>query len=252
MATLDGLIKMKGQIGDLTFFKDKTGKYQVRMKGGVSAERIATDPRFQRTRENGVEFGRAVAASKKLRLQLRKLFEQNVDSKISQRLSSRMSHVIKADTSGLRGERVVLAQNLPMLVGLECNMATTLALVFYGSLGYSYDRAVGQGTLSTGAFDPRNTIAKLEGATHVRLTMALQEYSADTEDQPMVMVQSEYIDVKSATAAQVDMTAALVPDPSKAVLMLVGIGYYQEVNGAFYPLANGLYNALTIVAVDAG
>ncbi|WP_164112076.1 MULTISPECIES: hypothetical protein [Sphingobacterium] len=250
MARLEGLLKMKGQIGDLTFFKTKDGSYQVRMKGGVSAERIATDPRFQRTRENGMEFGRANMATKKMREQLRELFDQNVDSKIWHRLSSRLSKIIKADAANLRGERMVLAENLPMLVGVECNAAATLAMVYYGKLTYAYDRATGEGTLSTGSFEPRNKIAKLEGATHARFTLAVLEFSADSEDLPAVIEESPYIDVTTIALEQVDLTAALVADPAKAVIVLVGISYYQEVNGAYYPLANGLYNALTFAAVD--
>ncbi|MCY4778557.1 hypothetical protein ORI89_02765 [Sphingobacterium sp. UT-1RO-CII-1] len=250
MARLEGLIKMKGQIGDLTFFKTRDGSYQVRMKGGVSAERIATDPRFQRTRENGAEFGRAASASKKLRDQLRDLFEQNVDNRISQRLSSRFSAVVKADSLNERGERRVLAENLPMLNGLECNKTASLTSIFYGKLQYAYDRASGEGTLATGQFSPRNKIAMLQGATHVRFTLALQEFDADSEDQPIVMESSPYIDVSLMAEQQVALLAELIADPSKAVIVLVGIGYFQEVNNAYYPLANGLYNALTFAEVD--
>jgi len=38
------------------------------LKGGVSADRIQNDPAFQRTRENGEEFGRAGAADKLIRM----------------------------------------------------------------------------------------------------------------------------------------------------------------------------------------
>lgn len=243
---------MNGQIGDLTFFKNKTGSYQVRMKGGVSADRIATDPRFQRTRENGAEFGRAATAAKKLRDQLRELFEQNVDTRISQRLSSRMSTVVKADAVNIRGERSVLAENLPLLVGLECNLASALGMIYYGKLEYAYDRATGEATLATGLFDAKKRIAKLEGATHVKMTLALLEFSADTEDQPVVIQHSDFIDVVSATQPEieVDLTASLIPDPAKSVLILIGISYYQLVNGGYYSLTNGAYNALTFVDVD--
>ncbi|WP_372745553.1 hypothetical protein [Lutibacter sp.] len=34
------------------------------------------------------------------------------------------------------------------------------------------------------------------------------------------------------------------------VIQILGIEFYQEVNGAMYPLKNGSYNALAIVKVD--
>ena len=57
MAQQSGIIPLKGTLGNITFYKSKEG-YLAREKGGVSAERIASDPAFQRTRENGAEFGR--------------------------------------------------------------------------------------------------------------------------------------------------------------------------------------------------
>jgi len=49
---------LKGPIGDISFYKSKDG-YLARSKGGVDKSRIKNDPAFQRTRENGSEFGRA-------------------------------------------------------------------------------------------------------------------------------------------------------------------------------------------------
>jgi hypothetical protein len=59
MARVESLIKLNGTIGDLSFYKSKSVGYQARMKTGVSGDRIANDPAFARTRENGSEFGRA-------------------------------------------------------------------------------------------------------------------------------------------------------------------------------------------------
>ena len=44
----------------------------ARLKGGIDKKRIATDPAFQRTRENGAEFGRAGKGGKLLRSSLDK------------------------------------------------------------------------------------------------------------------------------------------------------------------------------------
>jgi len=66
MAQQDGPIQIKGTVGNLTFYKSQDG-FMVRGKGGIEASRIAKDPAFQRTRENGAEFGRAGKAGKILR-----------------------------------------------------------------------------------------------------------------------------------------------------------------------------------------
>src|SRR3546814_8768915 len=107
MAQQEGIIKLKGKIGDLSFYKPKQ-RYQARMKGAINAKRVATDPAFQRTRENVTEFGVAVRAAKYLRNVLRKLLAQHMDSGMSNRLRSRMLRVVKADTTHSRGQRRVL------------------------------------------------------------------------------------------------------------------------------------------------
>ena len=61
MARQTGIIKLEGTIGDISFYKTRDG-HLARTKGGVGGERIQNDPAFQRTRENGQEFGRAGAA----------------------------------------------------------------------------------------------------------------------------------------------------------------------------------------------
>lgn len=55
MAKLKGILKIEGTLDELTFYKTQDG-HLVKTKGGVSADRIANDPNFQRTRENGSEF----------------------------------------------------------------------------------------------------------------------------------------------------------------------------------------------------
>jgi hypothetical protein len=66
MAKQTGIIRLKGTIGGITFYKTSDG-HLAREKGGVDASLIKNDPAFQRTRENGAEFGRAGKGGKTLR-----------------------------------------------------------------------------------------------------------------------------------------------------------------------------------------
>jgi hypothetical protein len=86
MAKQKGIFKIEGTLDDITFYKSQDG-YLVRQKGGVSAERIATDPSFQRTRENGAEFS---AAGKVLRSAFRTVLLQSGDGRMPSRLTKEM------------------------------------------------------------------------------------------------------------------------------------------------------------------
>jgi len=91
MAKQTGLIKLKGKIGDLSFYKTKDG-HLAREKGGVDAERIARDPAFIRTRENGAEFGSSASAGKLMRDALRPLIMRAADGRVTSRLTKVMMY----------------------------------------------------------------------------------------------------------------------------------------------------------------
>ncbi len=97
MARQKGIIKLKGTIGNITFYKTNDG-HLAREKGGIDAKRMATDPAFQRTHENGSEFGRAGKAGKVLRVALRLLLLNASDNRVVSRLTQSMVKVIQADT----------------------------------------------------------------------------------------------------------------------------------------------------------
>ena len=104
MARQDSIIKLNGTIDGISFYKSKDG-HLARKAGGVSKARIASDPAFIRTRENGSEFGRAGSAGKVLRTALRGLLQKASDSRVSSRLTAEMIRVVKADTTSDRGLR---------------------------------------------------------------------------------------------------------------------------------------------------
>src|SRR6476646_10611033 len=96
MAVQMGIIPLQGTIGNIIFYK-MGDKYFARTKGGPSSERVATDPKFQRTRENASEFGRAVTAAKLLRTAFQALVYANGDKLLARRLTSKMISVLQAD-----------------------------------------------------------------------------------------------------------------------------------------------------------
>jgi len=61
MAKQIGPNKFQGRIDNQVFYKSQDG-FLVKGKGGASADRIANDPSFARTRENYSEFSAASRA----------------------------------------------------------------------------------------------------------------------------------------------------------------------------------------------
>src|SRR5690606_21869104 len=120
MAQQESTIKLKGRVGDLTFYKNDKG-YQVRQAKGVDPARVKKDSAFIRSRENAGEFGRAVRAAKLLRHALRPLLLHRTDSTLVNRLNSRMVRILKSDGLHGRGDRVVRPENTGMLRYFDFN-----------------------------------------------------------------------------------------------------------------------------------
>ncbi|MFB9272512.1 hypothetical protein ACFFT3_11485, partial [Lutibacter litoralis] len=97
MARQNGIIKLKGTIGGISFYKTSDG-HLAREKGGVDKSRIANDPAFQRTRENGAEFGTAGKGGKLVRNAIRILLQNAKDKRVVSRLTTDLLKIVKTDS----------------------------------------------------------------------------------------------------------------------------------------------------------
>src|SRR5882762_8438242 len=120
MARQSGIVKLKGSVGDLSFYKSIDG-FVMRRAGGPDGERIKNAPQFARTRENIAEFSRAGKAGKLLRSAFKSLLKYGADGRMTSRLTKVMLMAIKADTMSNRGDRHLMAGDVMFLQGFEFN-----------------------------------------------------------------------------------------------------------------------------------
>lgn len=249
MARQKGIIKLKGTIGDITFYKTKDG-HLAREKGGVDAKRIATDPAFQRTRENGAEFGRAGKAGKTLRTALRTLLINSADSRMVSRLTQSMVKVIQADLVNDRGLRNVIDGEAELLVGFDFNitgkLGTTMFVPFVGTI----DRAAGEISVAVDPFVPANMIAAPGGTTHFKIITAGASINFETETYVTTNSETSILAWDMSPTPAINHVNVATSGSTKPLLLVVGLEFYQEVNGQMYPLKNGSYNPLSLVQVS--
>ncbi|MBC5842645.1 hypothetical protein H8R23_14620 [Flavobacterium sp. F-380] len=249
MARQTGIIKLKGTIGDITFYKTQDG-HLAREKGGIDANRIANDPAFQRTRENGAEFGRAGKAGKTLRTALRTMLLNSADSRMVSRLTQRMVKVIQADLVNERGLRNVIDGEAELLLGFDFNIRGKLGTSLFAPYFGSIDRASGTISVELDSFIPANMIAAPGGTTHFKIITA--GTSIDFETETYVTTNSETVilawDMTPTPAISHDNV--VTAGSTKPLFLVVGLEFYQEVNGQMYPLKNGSYNPLALVQVS--
>jgi hypothetical protein len=249
MAKQKGIIKLEGTIGDITFFKSKDG-YVAKEKSGPSAEQIATDPAFQRTRENGKEFGRAGKAGKVLRNAVRSLIQNAADSKAVSRLTKEMMKVIKADSTNTRGLRNVIDGETELLEGFDFNINGKIGTTLYAPYNTVIDRVAGTLTLNLPSFKPADMIAAPAGATHFKIVSAGSEIDFEKGENVTDVQESAILPWDGSATAVMTVAHAVTANSTHPLFLVLGIQFFQEVNGEHYPLKNGAFNALTIVKVS--
>ena len=249
MAKQKGIIKVNGTIGDITFYKSQDG-YLVKEKSAVAANRIATDPAFQRTRENGNEFGRAGKAGKLLRNAIRNQMQNSKDNRVVSRLTTEMLKVIKADATSTRGQRNVIDGETEMLEGFEFNINAKLGATLFVPYTSTIDRVTGELKVHLPVYIPVNMVAAPAGTSHFKIVCAGTEI--DFENQMYVTDEHEtgMLEWNSAETTATDLTNMVTAASTHPLFLLLGIQFFQEVNGVKYSLKNDAFNALAIVKVE--
>ena len=251
MARQKGIIKLKGTIGDITFYKTQDG-HLAREKGGIDASRIKNGPAFQRARENGSECGRAGNAGKILRTALRALLLNSADGRMVSRLTQQMVKVIQADVISVRGLRNVIDGEAELLTGFEFNIRGKLGTSLFAPFVGAIDRATGNITVDLDSFIPANMIAAPSGTTHFKIISAGAEIDFETETFVEAHSESDILPWDGTATAAINQVNAVTPASTKPLFLALGVEFYQEVNGQMYPLKNGSYNPLALVKVDGG
>jgi hypothetical protein len=250
MANQEGIVNITGTIGNYTFFKTQDG-FRVRSKGGVSASRIKTDPNFQRTRENGQEFGSAGKSGKVLRSAFRPLLQEASDSRMVSRLTQSMMKVIQADATSTRGQRNVLDGELELLTGFDFNNVGAVNLLFTSPFTPAIDRVTGKATVNIPGFVPAKYLSMPTGATHFVFAIGAAEIDFQTEEVVAEIKYSAELPINNMATAAINLEVTLPAASTKPLFLVFGISFLIMTNGIGYPL-KGASNGLKLVKVDSG
>jgi hypothetical protein len=244
-----GITKITGTIGDITFYKTQDGLL-AKQKSEIRAKRIASNPAFARTRENGQEFGRAGKTGKVIKAAFNNLLSQTADNRMFSRLVQSIMIAQKADTVSIRGERNIITGNASLLEKFDFNNRSPLGAVLQVQFLADVDRATGEATVTLENFIPVKTIKAPEGTTHFKLLSAAAAIN---------FAEGTFITTSTSTPEMlyglelqpaITLTQNLPANSEDFVFIVLGIEFYQQFNGVFYPLNSGNHNAITIVRVD--
>ena len=249
MAQQKGIIKLVGTIGSITFYKSKDG-YLAKEKTSLDATRIATDPNFVRTRENGVEFGHACKVGATLRMAFRTVILTNKDSRMVSRLTQRMVAVVYADETSVRGQRNIMDGETELVEGFQFNINAPLATTLNSPYTTSIDRVTGIMKVDIPSFIPSNMITAPTGATHFKFISGGSAIDFEKHVFVTDVHESTMLPLTNTPTALISLSNLVTLASTHPLFLVFGIEFYQSVNGIQYPLRNGSYNALSVVKVS--
>ncbi len=249
MAKQAGIIKLKGTIDDVSFYKTADG-HLARAKGGIDRNKILHSPAFARTRENNSEFGRAGRGGKLLRNSIRSLMQNAKDRRVVSRLTSQLLAIIKTDPVNARGQRTLDDGNLKLLEHFDFNLNGKLDTTFFGLYTCGFDRVAGEASISFNEFSATAQITAPTGTTHYKIALGSAELDFENKEFVYDEMDMGVLPYDNTTVAATNLTASLTPNSPNPVVIVLGIEFQQEVNGEYYSLKNGAFNALNVVKVD--
>jgi hypothetical protein len=95
-------------------------------------------------------------------------------------------------------------------------------------------------------------IAAPQGATHFKLVAGGVEIDFENGVYVVNTSQTPEIEIGPANQPALQLANAVTAASTSPLFLAFGIEFLQQVNGVFYPLKNGAFNALALVAVNGG
>ncbi|NVO84487.1 hypothetical protein [Hymenobacter terrestris] len=245
MARQTGVIQISGTVGGVVFAKDGT----VRQKQGSNKSQFNSSASMQRVRENASEFGTAASAGKLVRDALRRVVALASDRLVVSRLQQKMKQILNLDEDSDRGGRQILPENLPALVGFDFNAGSALSSTYFGRVEAAPDRATGNHVVNLGELNPSRDVAAPQGATHYRINAAVASVNFETGTYDSTEASTPELPLDNALRPAESLQLARAATAEESLIVAVGVDFFQQLNGKFYPLNSNAYNALSVVAV---
>ncbi len=249
MAQQTGILGIKGTVGGLVFAKDGS----IRQKPASNKSTFTSKASMVRVRENASEFGAAGSAGKLVRDALRTQIQAASDRYMVSRLAKVMKSIINLDATSDRGMRQVVAANAASLLGFNFNLGAGLGQSLFAP--YTVTPSGATVTLAIPSLNPTVDIAAPTGATHYEILfgVASVNFVAKTYSAATVATPLGILPLTGAARTNVSQVATLpaAPTADELVIGVLGMNYYQQLNGKFYPLNNNASNPLAVEYTSA-
>lgn len=250
MAKQAGVLKLEGTIGAINLYHSKNGGYLAREIGGGFSKKHRKMETFVRTMENASEFGHCSSTKKHFRIALAPFLCVRKDGELHGRMVQLFTRLKKLDFINRRGDRRIgRGLETPSGLNLLRNFVFTPSCNVMQVLAASGEFDFNTRAFSVTNFDIKN-VSFPSGATHLALTIGLLHFDFDTLKYQLKTSVPFYIDQNyGGSSFQMNVDLPEVDGVSIAVL---GMKFYQEVDGTFYLFRNANSVGVEVLGVIRG
>jgi hypothetical protein len=249
MARQIGPVHLSGTIGNIIFYKTKTG-YFAKAKPHFDPERFAKDPAFANMRRSMAEFSRSSKASKLVRQAFAESLTQIEDSDAFNRLHKVMLKVIKGDKTNEWGRRNPADGEIALLEGFDFNWQSPLSKQLPVRHTAVIDRKTGIITVTIPSFAGQKKVDIPKSTTHFMLQATGVELDFRNGQCAYAAAQSPDLSMRELPKEQLTLQVQLPPNSLHPLFLSLSISFLQECNGIIKPLHSNKHNAMALICVS--
>ncbi|WP_179353762.1 hypothetical protein [Winogradskyella vidalii] len=235
MAKQTGIIPLVGTLNGINFYYLNGKPIARKAGGGFTKKAIKNKASMQRVRENADEFGHCSAVNKAFRLALTPFYRGYTFSHFHSRLMGLFTRIKALDTINKRGKRVV-AEGLGQAQGLQLleQFSYTPACKVGQVLPFEFGISNSDYTLTISDFNIAQ-VGFADGATHMALTYGVLDFDFNHLNYALHLAPPLVLE-RSYTGSTLVLTPDTLPNGLGTALCVLGVRFYQEVDGALYVL----------------
>ena len=243
-----GHIKIEATLGDITYYK-RNGVYLVKRKSRVSSLRLKNSPQYAALRQHQKDFGQASRGGKLIRSAFASLVSGMTDGNSIGRMTSRVLKVLQSDPDNPSGHRSIPNGNLDLLKGFEFNESCPLDQALKAPFRLIQDTQTGAVSLEIPGFNSKKLLRFPQKASHFQVVFGMAAMDFDTSAYQAVIAETQPVSLKSGCTEPIVLSCQLQDNGMDPRLLVVGIRFSQYIGGAYEPILNAGYQALSIVEV---
>jgi hypothetical protein len=234
MARQTGIFRFKGKMGGLDFYQSE-GVDMVRTKTGPTTQQYKNSPEYEGSRQASNDFGTAGSLAGKLKHAIIYMYGPALNPDINSKLTGIFTSVLSKDPIHHRGERRILYGDVSKLEGINFTTNTNLRSTL-GKLPVFSEKEKGKSFHFDfgGILSP--PFSEAVDSRPYQVITGLVALSEDSE--PTVEWQeSGMMEAGQALSDLGEMELSFAsPQNEKVILGIVGIKFFDVVNGQTYTL----------------